>query len=241
VAGEAAKFLGTEARALAGNDHLGMFRAASEKAVSGLEKVGQFAPAAKVAAESMKAATTIVNEFTATVDAFVQRGKELSKYNGELAAANAKDRNANVLADVEESRKLGPALAKLTDAQSRSEQAFREALLPLKELVAELLASVTEVAADFIGVVKPGVKFICDLLKAIIEILKKMNPLGPVADGIAALRKWIEGEKPQNVGELNSMMQQLLQVDTESGSPNASTAKTNDQNFTQAAMTPLFS
>ncbi len=239
--GEAAKFVGTEMRALAKNDTLGMFNAASEKAVSGLEKVGQFAPAAKVGAEGLKAATTIVNEFTATVEAFVQRGRELSKYNGELAAANAKARTANVLADVEESRKLGPALAKLTDAQSRSEQAFREALAPIKEILVDLLASATEVAADFIGVVKPGVKFIAELLKAIIEILKKMNPLGPVADGVAAIRKWFDGQKPESPGGLNSLMEQLLQVDTESGSPNAATAKTNDQKFAQTAMTPLFS
>lgn len=157
-----------------------------------------------------------------------------------LAAANAKVRNANVLADVDESRKLGPALAKLTDAQSRSELAFREALAPIKEILVDLLASVTEVAADFIGIVKPAIKFIADLLKAILEAVKKLNPLGPVADSLSAIRKWIEGAKPETPGQLNSLMEQMLQVDTEGGSPNASTAKMNDQNFTQTAMTPLF-
>jgi hypothetical protein len=238
--GEAAKFVGTEMRAMASNDHMGMFKAASDKAVSGLEKIGEYAPAWKVAAEGLKTATTVVNEFAATVDAFVKRGQELSKYNGELAAAGAKARNAEVLADVEESRRLGPALARLTDAQSRSELAFREALAPFKEILVDLLASVTEVAADFIGVVKPGVKFIADLLKAIIEILKKMNPLGPVEDGIAAIRKRFEGEQPQTSGQLNPLIEQLLQVDTGGGSSNAATAKANEQSFTQTASMPLF-
>ncbi len=82
--------------------------------------------------------------FAKTAEYFVERGKQLAPYSGELSAAGARAEVAGIHADIREAQQLGPAIARLTDAQTATEMAYREAMLPLKEAVLELITPVME-------------------------------------------------------------------------------------------------
>ncbi len=137
---------------LASNDHLGMFEHAVSGAANTLEKVpipGQ------VWAAELKLATAPVTIFAEVADAFVQRGKQLMQYSGELSSANAQADVRSLLADIREAQDTGPDLARLTDAQSRASDDIKRILEPIKEFIINRLANIMEKSVDFIEWIGP--------------------------------------------------------------------------------------
>lgn len=79
---------------------------------------------------------------------FLARAGELAGYSPQIAIAQS---NASVRAmqsDFREANELGPAMARLVDAQSRADAAMQEILLPIKKVMLEVVASVMEFVAD---------------------------------------------------------------------------------------------
>lgn len=202
---------GRQAALLASNDHMGLFNNAIDTSVSAL---GEIPIVGKALASSMNLAAAPVRAFTAAVDGFVQRGKELSKYNSDLAAAGARSDVRRIQSDLKESQALGKELSRLTESQSQTDANLRELLLPIKEAIASLLAEVSDVGKEVTGIVKefaPVIKFIVQVAAAL--PMEALKILGDVIRGIKeALKKWpfnLQFED-QNKGDLNQMMKDLF-------------------------------
>ena len=163
--------LGAAAKGVAGNDGMGLLKKGSEATAAALARTG---PAGMMMAESVRTATAAVTTFQETIDSFVARGKELQAYDARLAGANAAADVRSLQRDIREAEQTGAALARLTDAQSRLDANFSEALLPVKAALAEILANMVEplaAASDFYVQVKP----MLPSLKAVVQGLEAAN------------------------------------------------------------------
>ncbi|MFO0931036.1 MAG: hypothetical protein U0736_29060, partial [Gemmataceae bacterium] len=80
--------------------------------------------------------------FTDAANAFVARGRELAPYSGALAAAESRSEVSSFRSDVREAKQLEESLAALTDAMTRQEAFLREALLPIKSFIVDVLTGV---------------------------------------------------------------------------------------------------
>ncbi|MDE2097167.1 MAG: hypothetical protein KGL39_07965 [Patescibacteria group bacterium] len=83
-------------------------------------------------------------------EAFIARGKELQRFSPDIAGASAGADVRSMLADMREAQELGPAIARMIDAQSQAENDLREILLPIKKVVADQLAVFMEYLRDFV-------------------------------------------------------------------------------------------
>jgi hypothetical protein len=148
---KAAHFMGEELRSVAGNDYMGAFEGAAGKAADAMEKI----PVAGGAmAAATRAATAGITEFGSVVEAVTARGKELSQWNGVIAAASAQADIRGMFADLREANELQEPMANLLDSESRFSTEFREVMLPIKTLAVRLLSEVMEDLADALHVVK---------------------------------------------------------------------------------------
>jgi hypothetical protein len=157
--GAAAKAVGSALTSLAANDNLAALTKTADAAAGALGKipiVGQ------VAESAIKAITSTFTAANAVVDAFVERGRQLSQFSPELAAAGAQAEITSILADIKEAQELGPELAQLTTAQAELSAQLRELLLPIKLVVVEALAGVLKLIEDFL----PYLRASFDALKA---------------------------------------------------------------------------
>lgn len=110
----------------------------------------------------------------AAVTSFVERGKELAGYSAELTGAGARANVRGTMADIREAQELGPAIARLTDAQSRVSAEWREFWLPVKEFLANQLANFLEVVATLMEGFNDAMTVQKVILEAIFEVLQ--NP-----------------------------------------------------------------
>lgn len=136
------KAMGDAAQKVAGNDHLGLFK----DAVTGAGKVMDAVSPVTGAAFKVAAAGAVA--FAETANAFAARGRELSGYNGSLASATATADVRSLRADIREANAIGPDVARLIDAQSRADTAFRSLIEPAKQAIAKFLAGGFEKIAD---------------------------------------------------------------------------------------------
>jgi hypothetical protein len=242
AAAQAAESMGKTARQVVNDDAFGMFRDGVENAAKGLDAVSDLSPAAKVAAAGLRTATAVVNEFRETVNAVVQRGRELSRYSGELASANARADVRKLERDIAEAQALGESVGRLTDSQSRLDATFREILLPIKSILADILADLVEPVADLASIIKPFVVTLLEILKSILDAVRKLNPLNRAKDALSGIRKLVEGDEGD--GTLNKIMEKFLDADglgAQVGlTPAADRAAARDEGFGQAGGSPLF-
>lgn len=121
------------------------------------------------------AAGVAIKAFTASVEYFVERGKELAPYSGAISSARAMANVRQIQGDIREAGQLGDSIARLTDAQSRFNDDIRRLLEPIRRVVAEILASLMEKLANILDEVTPEVtasmEEIIGLLKSLYEAL----------------------------------------------------------------------
>jgi hypothetical protein len=242
AAGQAAEYVGKQARQVVNDDAFGLLSDRAEIAAKGLDAVSDLSPAAKVAAAGLRTASAVVNEFRETVNAVVQRGRELSRYSGELASANARADVRKLERDIAEAQALGESVGRLTDSQSRLDSSFREIMLPIKTMLADILSDLVEPAADLISIVKPFIVTLLEFLKLILDAIRALNPANRVKDALSGIRKAIEGDEGD--GRLNKIMEKFLDADglgAQVGlTPAANRAAARDEGFAQSVGSPLF-
>lgn len=206
---------GSVTRKVAGNDTMGLFTGAVEKSATTLEKIPV---AGKVLGEALKTATRPVVEFAAVTEAFVARGRELQAYNADLAAANAQADVKRLLADIDEAEKLGENLGRLTEAQAQMGTDFREILMPIKELLSEMLAGIAENLSDVTSTLKdvlvPIMQGLADIVRWASRQTKAVydETIGPVFELIKEFIDWWMGNENKKKAEsdMNSMMEAVL-------------------------------
>lgn len=207
--GEAAMGASSVMRQLASNDNLGAVASAADAASGALGKIPVYGAALEGAVKGLTATFTAVNSLA---QAFVDRGRELSRYDGGLAGANANADIRSLLADLREAQELGPALARLTDANSKFHAELREILLPLKKaIITDLIPALAAMTAA-IDFIKP---FMPRILEAVTDTLKSftmgatLGALLKVAEEISARLKKID-EKPEKNDNQNALMEEML-------------------------------
>ena len=114
-----------------------------------------------------------IKSFGEVVNAFVERGREIGKYSGPLATANAMADVRSLLGDIREAQTVGPEQARLTDASSKIWDDIRRDFEPVKKVVIGALA-------DFLQWLEPIVRE--QLPEAIAGIAKALDKLVDVVD-----------------------------------------------------------
>ena len=157
--------------------------------------------AGKPLAAGMEVAGKALQALKGTVDAFSARGRELSGYNGSLAASVARQDVTRTLTDIREGQMLGDKYAKLIDAQTRFEETLKAGLLPLKDFVLDKLTKWLDWVLDFLikaaeainklpiieGLLTEGVKSAKEMRDAL------RDPSGLAGDDI--VKRWLgDGE-----------------------------------------------
>ena len=151
IPGQAARAGGQVAASAVGNDYMGAFNKAVDAASDTLGKIPVVGAPLSAA---LQTAVAPVRAFTDVVQAFVDRGKELSQYSGPLAGEQARVQVRDLMADLREAQELGPGMAALQDKQDQVWVELREILLPIKSAMIDMLIPIM----DFIKNQQDGLK-----------------------------------------------------------------------------------
>jgi hypothetical protein len=133
-------------------------------------------------AAAFDAAVSPVRAFHDVVGAFVERGKQLQGFSGELSQAGAMAEVRTLLDDLREADRLGPDLARLTEAQSELGHEFRELVLPIKEWLLEHLAAALETLVEVVKGIRVGIEEMKEITKILQELLNDIFGSGKVKD-----------------------------------------------------------
>jgi len=113
-----------------------------------------------------------IDAFSSFTRAAIERGKELSAYNANLAGAGAMADVRSMMGDIREADALGPALARMTEAQSKADDNLRKLLEPMKKFLIEkgaiILEKVTNVAGSLLEI-KLILTSISDIIIGVME------------------------------------------------------------------------
>lgn len=170
---------GPALQSLAGNQNMAALTEGASLAGKALSAVGLAGGPVGVAFAGAAAALT---SFQGVMDSFIDRGKQLAQFSPELASAGAEAEVRSLKQDIDEANRLGPALAQLTEAQSKAEAGLREILLPIKQWLVERLAGVMEVIADAVGAVKGNLAAVVELFKIVIDFFNNVFGSGQLSD-----------------------------------------------------------
>jgi hypothetical protein len=84
--------------------------------------------------------------------AFIARAHELAPVSGAITGAEARSEVRGTLADVREAQELGPAMARMIDAEMDLKLEFRQLILPIKKFVVEVLADRLELIVRLVKI-----------------------------------------------------------------------------------------
>ena len=120
----------------------------------------------------------VVRSFNEVVMAFVDRGRELSPYSGQLSASYAISDVRQLLADIHEAQTMEGPISRLNDQQTELSLMLRDLLLPIKKFVADTLGDILQNGVEFLSDIKPILETtrdtVIDGLKFQIELLTLM-------------------------------------------------------------------
>lgn len=161
IASKSVRPVATVATDLAGNQNLKALSDTASAVATGMMAVGGSLGPFGVA---LMAGTAAVGAFNQVVNAFIQRGQELSKYSGDLSVAFARSEVRQTRSDIREAQELGPDIARMVEAQSQMSEGFQELLLPIKKFLVEYLAATMEVIVEFLRDAKSAAKALPDFV-----------------------------------------------------------------------------
>lgn len=119
------------------------------------------------------AAGRFIKELKGLTTAIVDRGREIGKWNGTLAQANAQSDVRKMLADYNEAKVAGGSYARVTDQWSKFEYTLKTSLAPLKDGIASAVADLLKLV-NTITDMSPGIKLIPVLLGDLIALTAKI-------------------------------------------------------------------
>lgn len=194
---QATRFFGDQARAVAGNDGIGLLSNAADAAAGVL---GKIPVAGGMLAAEVQALAEPFRQLDATARAFVARGRELAQYDARLAVAAAEADIRKLDADLREASRTGESLGRLTDSQSRLDVSIQDALTPLKVATADGLANlldkltaIVEIQAPLIETGVERIQGIIDLIATLLEMLpgykEYMKRLNELVDAKKEIRR----------------------------------------------------
>ena len=117
------------------------------------------------------AAVATVAAVNRMADTFTQRAHELEAFSPVLAEAGARAEVRQLGVNINEAQQLGPALAKVEEAQSELSQSVSELLIPIKEMLAEFTAEALDIFRAIVEILKGPVQVACEFVRYIADIL----------------------------------------------------------------------
>ena len=147
--------------------------------------------------------TTVLTTANQVVGAFAERGRELSKYDGRIAAATAQQDVTRLLADIKEAQRSSEGSPTLIDKVTVFEEFIKELIAPIKDVVVDTLPDVIEFMMNAltdiikIGYLIPGVSD--DSVKRIVDNLDAIR--SRMAGGAGAahpLAEWTRMAGPRS-------------------------------------------
>lgn len=198
---------------IAGNDGLGLLQTGAEGAAKTLESVPVVG---KMFAEGLRAAIAPIGLFKSAMEAFSGRAKELAQYDGRIALADANAEMKTMFADMKEANKMGASYANLLEREQEMNQAFQEALAPIKAVLINTLADV----AEFVKMVMDGLPILRSIdgsASTTVSLLGMIPMIGDAAKALVeanramreSLKKIEEGSESTAVDDLDKKLEQL--------------------------------
>lgn len=176
---------GKVVQGIAGNNVLGAFNEVSSSVQNTIKKMG---PMGKVYAAALGVATTAINVFTGTVNAFNNRARELMGYGGANTTAIAMADVNKLMADIREAQSLDKEYADIVKSQGKISANIQDALIPIKRVLMRMLAgplsaveTVSNIVAYLSKSIDQGVGGILSIREAVglsvpmVGILDKLN------------------------------------------------------------------
>jgi hypothetical protein len=222
---------------LAGNDHFGMMMKATDAVAEHFEELPIVGKA--VAAE-FRMLIAPLKAYQMVTQAFLERGRELEAYNGRLAVANATADIRTLESDIKEADRIGPDLARLTDATSRSEKAMRDIWLPIKEAIVKILVPIAEGGA----VVVEGVAENVTRIATAIEVAWNLSPMKLGLDALQSIEDLVTRllgleEQKDNEVKKNALLREFERIPEKlapTPRPQGAQAGARDQRFNTPIM-----
>jgi hypothetical protein len=143
--GKAARFTAEGLERVAGNDAIGAFEQGTHGAADVLEKIPVVG---RSTSEALRTLGTVVSSVNRVMGAFAERGRELSGFQGNLAASTARQDVTRMMTDIKEAQKLGDLYAQLLDKQTEIEVTLQAGLMPIKEAVLTILPKMLDWMLD---------------------------------------------------------------------------------------------
>ncbi len=162
---------GDVAVGMAGNSAAPAAGAAVEVASAGLAKLGPYGVAAAAALEGV---AKVGGAAASAVDAFVQRGRAISAYSGDLTGASVNADLRSMQTDIREAQQLGPQLAVMIENQSKLEAITAETLRPIKSFLIETLNETMKMAMEIQVQFLNGLNVLLGLVKAESAAIKEL-------------------------------------------------------------------
>ncbi len=164
-------------------------------AAAGLARLG---PAGAAAGAALKVLSVGIEATKATIDALVNRGRELAGFNAQLAGASATADVRKLQADMGEAQRIGPQLAKLIDTQSKTEATFQRLLEPIKGFLAEQLAGFMERSLKVtVGILEGIDKLTAGVVPGLSDLVKDVKKImaGDMGDFDRLADGWLRDAK----------------------------------------------
>jgi hypothetical protein len=176
-------------------------------------------------AAGLGAAAIAVFEYTK--GQFLQRAAELEGYSPHIAAATANASVRNINQDLREAEQLGPAMAKLVEAQSKTDQQLNEIFLPIKKVMVEIVAGVMEYISTVLKEINVAIQQGFEVLANIPSLLEALLPWGPdmgpiltrITNALDQIRKDIEDRANQD--PMDDFVNQFFNIGKPGGGPAA--------------------
>lgn len=210
---------------LAGNDNDAALRRVGDGLAETEKKFGKIG---EVVAEETKLLLAFGRATLDVTESLTMRGREISQFSSPLATAGAMADVRTLLMDIKEAQTTGPELAKLTTAESEMNVALRDALLPIKKVLAEILTPIMSKIA--FALEKYGhygediAKFLEGAFDWFSGVLEKIATHIPgIGDDVKAfLKEWRDKEKNRDVNDQRAWEMWLKAI--RRGNPNAGIA-----------------
>ncbi len=135
-------------RDLAQNNNLEAVAKTADAAASALSHIPIVGGPAE---EAVKTFTFAIRAGNEVVESFVQRGRELAQYSGDITGALVQQKVRGMQADIAEAQELGPDFKALIDAQTDAQMELRNILLPVKKWLLEFVADFLKGVAEWMA------------------------------------------------------------------------------------------
>lgn len=205
---------------VAGNDGFGAITEGIEGAASTItSKIPVLGDAMQAQVEMY---TQFIKSFDVITEAFRARGEELSRFDGNIAAASAESKVTKLLADINEAQRLGNEYAAVIREKAEIQVEFQRALEPIKAAMMQTLLPIMRGVTNFLKLYNDGAERIGQDVKQTMELIKVLVSLTGVGGAAVVamseeMKKQSEMREKERSDRANAMLDELFNMSRQGG------------------------